>query len=456
MKRLAVRLFSALLFAALLFALLPAAAMAEDTIFLRPFILTLYTGDSASGVRAYHASYEHNIYLSLSDLSLALDGTEKQFSIAYGKSAQDGEYHTIRTGEPYLAENSGIKPTELDEREDVRLYFKRNRLFVNGEDRKYYTCREGGYDLYMNLVDVQLMLDLSVQQLSDEVFRVDPQGRFTPDYLSLQAEGYFDALSGFVVADADTGVMLCGKEMYTALPIASITKLMTYLLAKEAMQEGLFLAEDTVPVSRSVAAVAQSGDGIIYLEEGQEVNIRELLEAMLIASSNESSVALAERVAGSEEVFVKLMNAKAAGLGLSSAKFYSSNGLPVYTNGTIPAKIQNVMSPYELFRLCAHVLKTFPEITAITSQAYTNLPSMKYASANSNPLVFNLSGVNGLKTGSTARAGYCLAASLPVTAKGETHTIILVLLGAETASERGQIAEILLRFAQNYYQQNGF
>ena len=209
-------------------------------------------------------------------------------------------------------------------------------------------------------------------------------------------------------------------------------------------------------MSRSVASVAQSGDGIIYLEEGQEVNIRELLEAMLIASSNESSVALAERVAGSEEAFVKLMNAKAAELGLKSAKFYSSNGLPVYTNGTIPAKIQNVMSPYELFCLCSYVLKTFPEITAITSQTYTNLPAMKYASANSNPLVFNLPGVNGLKTGSTARAGYCLAASMPVTAKGETHTIILVLLGAETASERGQMAEILLRFAQHYYQQNGF
>ena len=81
---------------------------------------------------------------------------------------------------------------------------------------------------------------------------------------------------------------------------------------------------------------------------------------------------------------------------------------------------------------------------------------MKYASANSNPLVFNLPGTTGLKTGSTTRAGYCLAASLPVTVNRETHTIILVLLGAETASERGQMSEILLKFAKKYYEQNGF
>jgi D-alanyl-D-alanine carboxypeptidase len=244
--------------------------------------------------------------------------------------------------------------------------------------------------------------------------------------------------------------------MYTAAPVASISKLMTYLLTMESLKNGSFKTEDTVTVSSAVAAMSQSGDGIIYLEEGQEVTVQELLEAMLVASSNESSVALAELTSGSEEAFVKRMNERAAELGLNSAKFYTSNGLPVYTNDTIPAKLQNVMSPYELFRLCAYLLKVQPQITGITSKTYVNLPSMKYASANSNPLVFNLPGITGLKTGSTARAGYCLAASMPVTVKGETHTIVLVLLGAETASERGQMSEILLRFAKSYYEQNGF
>ncbi len=434
----------------------PGTTYAEDAVFLRPFILTLRVGDNTFGLRAYHASYEHNIFLSLTDLSLALNGTEKQYSIVYSRSNQDGEYHDIRTGEPYLEDNNGITPTEYDQREDVWLVFKRNRLFVNGEDRKYYTCREGGYDLFMNLVDVQLMLDLNIQELSSGVFRIDPQDSFTPDYLALQAEGYFNSLNGFVVGDADTGVMLCGNNMYSTSPVASISKLMTYLLVREAMQRGEFEVTDTFSVSPSVAAVAQSGDGIVYMEEGQEISVQELLEAMLVASSNESSVALAEMTEGSEEFFVKKMNDKAAQLGLSSAKFYTSNGLPSYTNGTIPAKLQNCMSPYELFRLCSYVLKIYPEITEITSKEYVSLPSVKYASANSNPLVFNLPGTTGLKTGSTTRAGYCLAASLPVTVNRETHTIILVLLGAETASERGQMSEILLQFAKNYYEQNGF
>ena len=450
------RFLSALIAAVLLLIPCSCVSCAEDAIFLRPFTLTLYVEDSAFGIRAYHASYENNIYLSLTDLSAALDGTEKQYSISFGRSTQDGEYHTIRTGEPFTEEGSGITPTEYDQREDVWLIFKRNRLFVDGSDRKYYTCREGGYDLFMNLVDVQLMLDLNVRKLSGDVFRVYTKESFEPDFLTLQAEGYFDALNGFVVGDADTGVMLCGSEMYTAAPVASISKLMTYLLTMEAIQRGAFKTEDTVTVSSSVAAVAQSGDGIIYLEEGQEVPVQELLEAMLIASSNESSVALAELTAGSEAAFVKIMNERAAELGLSSAKFYTSNGLPVYTDDTIPAKLQNVMSPYELFRLCAYVLKSQPQITGITSKTYVSLPAMKYASANSNPLVFNLPGITGLKTGSTARAGYCLAASMPVTVKGETHTIVLVLLGAETASERGQMSEILLRFAESYYKQNGF
>lgn len=432
------------------------AVFAEDAIFLRPFILTVRVGDNAFGVRAYHASYEHNIYLSLSDLSAALNGTEKQYSIAYGRSTQDGEYHTIYTGEPYLEEGSGITPTEYDQREDVWLVFKRNRLFVDGTDRKYYTCREGGYDLFMNMVDVQLMLDLCIEQFSDDVFRIYPQKAFEPDFLSLQAEGYFDALNGFVVGDADTGVMLCGNRMYNAAPVASISKLMTYMLTMEAMERGSFKTDDVIEVSPAVAAMAQSGDGIIYLEEGQEVTVQELLEAMLVASSNESSVALAELTSGSEHEFVQSMNKRAAELGLSSAKFYTSNGLPNYTNNVIPAKLQNSMSPYELFRLCSIVLRTYPEITEITSKAYISLPSMNYASANSNPLVFNFPGINGLKTGSTTRAGYCLAASLPVTVNRETHTIILILLGAETASERGQMSEILLRFAKNYYEQNGF
>ena len=114
------------------------------------------------------------------------------------------------------------------------------------------------------------------------------------------------------------------------------------------------------------------------------------------------------------------------------------------------------MSASELFRLSAFIVGNYPAVTSITSQTYASLPSLKYTTANSNPLVFNLQGVNGLKTGSTNRAGYCLVASMPVTYGNETHTLVLVLLGSEHASDRGQAAELLLRCAENEIAKVGF
>ena len=420
-----------LLCAVLLFAG-PVSAYAVDYHYLRPLSFTLYVGDRASAVRAYDANYENNIYLSLADLSSALDGSAKQFSFTYGNTAQDGEFNSLRMGQPALTGGSGITQDPAASREDVWLAFSRNRIFVDGADKKYYTFREGGHDLYMSLIDVQLM------------------------YLSLEAEGYFAYLNSFVLGDADTGVILCALNHDEKVSIASISKLMTYLLFAEAEQRGEVRYDTVYTVSPHVEAVSRSADGMILMEAGKDIPVSELLDAMLVASSNEAATAVAELIAGSEERFVALMNTRAQELGLYSAQFYTPNGLPVFTDTAVPAKLQNRMSAYDLFKLSSYVLRTFPEITAITSKAFASMPSLSYTVANSNPLLFNLPGVNGLKTGSTNRAGYCVSASLPVTVKGETHQIILCLLGAENGAERGQEAEILLRFARNYYQQNGF
>ena len=150
------------------------------------------------------------------------------------------------------------------------------------------------------------------------------------------------------------------------------------------------------------------------------------------------------------------MNARALSLGLRSTVFRSPHGLPVYTADSVPAKRQNTMSALEYFRLCAYLLKTYPALTVRTAQQFVKLPSLEYTAANSNPMVFNMPGVNGLKTGNTTRAGFCLAASLPLSARGETHTVLLVVLGAETAAMRNQASHILLRYAQRFYTEHGF
>jgi len=231
---------------------------------------------------------------------------------------------------------------------------------------------------------------------------------------------------------------------------------MSYLLFAEALADGRMAMTDLVKISPEASALSRSADGIIPMDAGKQVPVSELMDGMLLASSNESALALAEYLCGSEAAFVEQMNRRAEELGYRSARFYTPHGLPVYTRSAVTAKLQNCMSAMELFKLCRLLLTQYPELTEITRQKFARLESLEYTTANSNPLVFNLEGVDGLKTGSTNRAGYCLAASMPVTHGGDTHEIVLILLGAETAELRGQAAEILLRAAQRHYEQNGF
>ena len=241
-----------------------------------------------------------------------------------------------------------------------------------------------------------------------------------------------------------------------ALPIASLSKLMSYLLIAESVKSGQLGLDTMVPVTQEALDLSLSADGIIDMTGVAAVSVSELLDAMLLASSNESALALAQYLAGSESAFVEAMSRRASELGLSSAEFHTVNGLPWYTPGTTPAKLQNCMSAFDLFKLCRHLLAFHPELTARTAQAFGNMPTLNYMTANSNALVFNLPGVNGLKTGNTNRAGYCLISSLPVTAGGATHTVVLVVLGAETPAVRNQASHMLLKYARNYYAEHGF
>lgn len=436
--------------------LLPVAARAEDAHQVCPYQLAVYVGERASYVRAYDAGYENNTYLSLLDLSYALNGTEKQFSFSFGKTANDGEYHSLNIGAPALSQGTGITQEDPSARESVYLIFKRNRIFVNGADRKYYTYREGGYDLYMSLVDIQLMLDIRADYVAENAVRFYPEEVFSADYEALVQSGYFDSFNAYVVGDADTGKILYSGNPNAPVAIASTSKLMTYLLLAESQQRGEIRFTDLVPLSEHSVAVSKSGDGIINFESGWSIPMSELLNGMLVASSNESATALAEYLCGTESAFVERMNIRAKELNLRSAVFYSASGLPVYKESVIPAKQQNQMCASDLFRLSAYIMKHFPEITDITSQTYATMPQLSYTTANSNPLVFNFPGVTGLKTGSTNRAGQCLVASLPVVSEGETHNMVLVILGAENSSDRGQAAEILLRCAKSWVEKNGF
>ena len=431
---------------------IPVSASAELP---KTYSLNLQIGeDRQVSVWAIDESYENNIYLSLTDLSAALNGTAKQFRLEYHNNQSDGEYYAITTGQSSSAplKEAVASPVKAA---PSPLALSRKRLFFNGTDRRYYTY-QAGTDLFMSLADIQLMLNLSVTYVSPTFLKIDPDGSFRANLEELRNAGYFDVFSGIVVGDADTGDIFFSQNGSRSVPIASTSKLMSYLLIMEAVQAGQIHLTDTVPISAAAAALSRSPDGIVTLYEGGTVPLEELLDAMLLASSNESALALAEYVSGSEEAFVAAMNQRAHDLGLRSALFYTCNGLPVYSASALPIKQQNSMCPLDMFTLVQYILRNFPQITGISSQLFDRMPTLDYTTANSNPLVFNLPGVNGLKTGSTNRAGYCLVASMPVTSGGETHTIVMALFGSEAADVRGQASEILLRTAADYYSQLGF
>lgn len=424
-------------------------AFAAEYNCMDPFYLSVYTGKAdGTVVKAYSSNYDYNTYVSLSDISLALNGTAKQFSFQCANTPSEGQHFVINTGEEYISPASSVQEEHT---EQVWLEFRRNRILFDGSDRKYYTYRDGNNDLYMSLTDLQLMFDVAVDYASDSFINIYPDRPFVPDISALNDIGYFNYLNGVVLGDADTGEILFSRDRNKITSIASTSKLMTYLLIREAADAGSISLDGTAIISGKAEKLSKSADGIISMEAGMEVPVPELIDAMLLASSNESALALAEYVYGSEEAFVEAMNRRAAELHLNSAEFYNPHGLPVYYRSSVQTKLQNRMNAIDLFALSCYVINKYPEITQITSKQYVIMPTLEYTTANSNPLVFNMQEVSGLKTGSTNRAGYCLAASMPVSVNGEIHNIILILLGSETGAERGQQAEMLLRYVKEVY-----
>lgn len=399
--------------------------------------LKLRVGNKTREVKAYNASYAFNTFISLRALAEVLKGTAKQFDFDYCSTQADGEYFAITSGSEYIPVEDETEKAE--EGEKLFLAPARNRLFVDGSEKKYYTYRYGQPDdLYMHITDILLLFDMGAEYTAADVIQLYPDKTFAADLKGLQGDGFFENVNSVLVGDANSRKVLFATDENVVYPVASITKLMTYLLTVEAIEGGKIGRNDEVRITAGAAAVAKSEDGMLEIEEGQLVPLEELMKAMLVASSNEAALAIAEHVSGSEAAFVELMNSRASELGLTSVRFYNCNGLPYIKIGTVQGKLQNSMSSADLFRLTCTVLSECPEITEITSQQFVHLETLDYTTANSNPLVFNLGGVTGLKTGNTKAAGQCLVAC------SDAGKVVIVL-GAEDAAIRGRIAEILFR-----------
>lgn len=234
-----------------------------------------------------------------------------------------------------------------------------------------------------------------------------------------------------VLLEAETGTVLYEKNADEALPPASVTKIMTLLLVMEALDEGTITMEDRVTVS---AHAASMGGSQVFLEEGEEMLLEDLLKSVVIASANDAAVALAEHVAGSEEAFVTRMNQRAAELGAVSARFENTNGLDDTAK-------DHVMSARDI-AIISRALIAHKEILKYSSIWMDTIRNGAFGLTNTNRLVRFYPGCTGLKTGSTSKAGFCVS----VTAEREGLSLIAVIMGAETRDARNASATKLLDF----------
>lgn len=241
------------------------------------------------------------------------------------------------------------------------------------------------------------------------------------------------AAKGALLMDADTGQVLFEQKAHEELPLASVTKVMTMLLVMEAVEAGKITLEDEVTISERAASM---GGSQMYMEFGEKHTVEELMRGVAMASANDGCVALSEYVAGSEEIFVERMNERAETLGMRDSHFVNTNGLPV---------AEHYSSAYDIALMSKELYKyeeTHEWFTTWQSTITVGLPGKEkeFGLTNTNKLVKHYQGCNGIKTGFTADAGYCLSASAT---RGDTH-LIAVALGCETSKGRnGEISKLL-------------
>ncbi|WP_411829381.1 D-alanyl-D-alanine carboxypeptidase family protein [Paenibacillus alginolyticus] len=241
-----------------------------------------------------------------------------------------------------------------------------------------------------------------------------------------------NALSA-VLMDADTGTVIAEKNKDAKLPPASITKIMTMLLIMEALDKGNIKMDEKVKVSEYAASM---GGSQIFLEPGEEMTVEEMLKGIAMASGNDASVAMAEKIAGSEENFVQMMNDRAQQLGMKNTHFSNCNGLPVANHYT---------SANDIAVMSRELLK-HEGITKFTG-AYQDYLRKETANpfwlVNTNKLVRFYSGADGLKTGYTSEAKFCLSA----TAKRENLRVVAVVLGEPNTKTRNAEVTKLFDYA---------
>lgn len=256
--------------------------------------------------------------------------------------------------------------------------------------------------------------------------------------INIYAEDNFleNAKSGMLI-EASTGEILYEKNKDDRVAVASMTKMVAQIIILENIEKGTLSWDEIIKVSKNAADM---GGSQIWLQYGEEMSVRDLMKGISMASANDATVALAERIAGTEEAFVKQMNDKVKELGLKNTNFVNPTGLD---------EENHYSSAYDMGIIAKELLKheQILEFSSVYEDYIrVNTPN-KFWVVNTNKLIRFYDGADGLKTGFTDDAGYCMA----VTAKRDGMRLIAVVLGEDNGSVRNEETSQLLDYGFNMY-----
>ena len=243
-----------------------------------------------------------------------------------------------------------------------------------------------------------------------------------------------------ILMDAESGKILYEKNIDEQLPMASMTKIMSMLLIMENIEEGNLTYEDKVLISKNASSM---GGSQVFLQAGEEYMVNDLLKCIAISSANDAVVAMAEKISGSVDAFVNLMNTRAKELGLKNTNFTNPHGLD---------DENHYSSAYDMAVIARELLKheDILKYTSIYEDYLTKPDGSQVWLVNTNRLVRFYDGVDGLKTGYTTEAGYCLTA----TAKKSDLRLISVVMASSSAEERSSDTSTLLTYGFNSFKNN--
>nr|WP_319022845.1 D-alanyl-D-alanine carboxypeptidase family protein [Salinicola sp. S1-1-8] len=242
------------------------------------------------------------------------------------------------------------------------------------------------------------------------------------------------AASSWVLMDASTGKLLVNHNGDQRLPPASLTKMMTAYIVEQEIDRGSIDDTDMVSISENAW---RTGGSRMFIQEGTQVSVQNLLRGVVVQSGNDASVALSEYVAGSESAFADLMNQQAQRMGMSNSHFMNPTGLP---------HDDHYSSAHDLARLARHIIRDFPDHYAVYSEKYFTWNDIRQP--NRNRLLWRDPDVDGLKTGHTEAAGYCLVAS----AKKQDTRLIAVVMGTDSDEARAAETQRLLNYGFRFFQ----